>query len=245
MPDDEIRIAELLGLLGAFAFILSVLYTYGLSLSLKLPITNYFTMSDYINYAIQRLTPTALYIGIAIGIDLFVRRTEKGLSETEIANLTKNPTKTIRARRRPFIFIFIISLAAAVLNTVLFLFKKIDTTELFRIYKGALPILWFAFAIWYASEPRLTLNWPRKWVLCFYFLPALMISTFINGLYNGSNQLRNIIYSDKIILSNTSEIRSHVLISLEKYLILKEEGQEGIRIIPVSSIESIEMQPAN
>jgi hypothetical protein len=244
MPDDEIRVSELLGLLGAFAFILSVLYAYGLSLSLRLPIANFFTMNDYINHAIQRLTPTALYIAIAMAIELFLRRTQKGLSETEIANLTKNPAKTMRARRRPFIFITIISLTAAVLNTVLFLFNKTDTTELFRVYRGVLPILWFAFAIWYASEPRLTTNWARKLVLCFYFLPAIMIYTFASGLYDGSKQLRNIIYSDTISLSNNTEIKSHVLVSLDKYLILKEEGQDGIKVIPVSSIESIEIQQA-
>jgi len=236
--ETKLEVSEVVAATTGMAFCASVLHLYGLTIATSFPIFSFLSLSDYLSYSIRILVPVIAAVSVGVVIELFTRRTERGLSESEIAERTKNPAKTIRMRRLPYILLTVMSLFPAFINTIVFLISRKNHESLFGTYRYALPILWFVLAAWYKQEPRLVQNWSRIASILFLFIPALMLYSFFDGLYKGhrfNNGKAEKYYVNFQGTTNQNEIET--LLFLDKYVIYKDQNNvEVLRTTDISKI---------
>jgi hypothetical protein len=222
------------------AFVSSVVNVYGISSTVAFPVLNFMAVNDYLAWSIRFLTPTIFGFALALILEVFLRRTEGGLSEKEIAELASDPEKTRRRRRRPWVFMAIVCAAAAAINTLGYAAGLNSRTYLFEVYRATVPILWYVLASWYMQVPRLTQNWTRITVLLFYFVPALLLYSYFDGLHSGSrfyDDNRNRFELIEATRADPEEVR--VLLVLDKYVLLSYSGDSCISVVPAQDVQRL------
>ena len=234
--NNKLNLGELIALLSGLAFILTVVYIYGLSSSIGVNIQQYISINDYLSYSVKWLTPILATLSITVIFHLLTKRIEKGASEEEIIANSNNPNFTRKFRKITINSFPIILLVIALLDAVLYFFGIIPKYMVYSISSIALPALWLLFAEWYIKVPKLTQNWDIIFLKLFIYIPAILIFTFFYGLYQGDLILNKENVISLYLVNNQNSVSGKLIITLDKYIILKDESLNKFKIIPTSNV---------
>ena len=192
------------------------------------------TLSDHLRSSINWLPRAAFGIGIIFIIELILKRIEKGMTEEEIIQSSKNPEKTRKFRESPkylIIPIAILSLATYIMLGELYAFDLSFT----------IVILWFIFSAWVNSHPRIKERRSPEIRLLIHWLPPIVIALFIMGQNSFESILRspqrNTVYYASS-LDKPNEVS--VLRTLERGILVYEHKRNKITFIEWASIQKIE-----
>jgi len=238
---NDWKISELVSIVSAGTFLLSLLYVYGYSVELGLNLFLYFQLTDYLRLAIEWLTPL-LTVGLIGGlVHKFFTRVERGASEEEIAATSPNPEFTRKFRRYGDAGLTVVIVVAALFNTGLSLFAEVPRERLYFLWGIAGFMMWLAAVNWYMKEPRLVKHWGKQWTLVVTLLPALAIFSFFAGLHGATTGHRFMgARADVEVLPKGSEpVTGQLLFTLEDYILLRVDETRRITVIPKGEIVRI------
>jgi hypothetical protein len=245
---NDIKIADLLGLGSASAFLVTIVYLYGYSFSLGVNLFLYFSTTDYFRLAIQWLPPV---IASAVGgslLDKFFTRVERGATEEEIAARSGNPSRTRRFRAignaAPAVAVVLVALFTIFLGHMVPSQKHGVTPpgQKYVMWGALCALIWLVLVRWYAREPRLAGHWTPSWRYFVGMFPALVIVALFYGLYSGESGTR--MYLDpgdaRIALKDqAAPIAGRVLFALDTYLVVRDQQSRHVIVIPTAEVTRI------
>jgi len=121
----DLKVAELIGLGSAVAFVLTILYLHGYSRALGVNLFLYFSLNDYTRLAIEWLPPVFVVGFFGVLMNKFFTRVERGASEEELAAATRYPKFIRRFRQSGDAALFWMPLIIAALYTGLSVLNKV------------------------------------------------------------------------------------------------------------------------
>jgi len=230
-------VVKIITIIVAIGFVISVIYNWGFTQALGLKLMNLpTTISDRYHTAVncfsQLLVPVFLYFAV----EFLIQRLEKGLTEQEIIESSKNPEKTKKFRESPWKLI-----------KWIFLFAFFSYILLGDIYLSPaswdLPIMlsfvWLCFAEWTYSAPLIKLR--RHCVLqaAFTFLPIIFILTFFLG-YNAAVDaaVRKPKQVNITFTSQSPNLKGNLLREFERGVLIISDN-DNLTFIPWTQIKSI------
>lgn len=164
-------------LVGSVAYDWAYLYAMGLSFS-DIPTS----ITDHMRSALNWMPNAVLTVGIVIGVELFLRRTEQGMTEEQLISASPHPRFTAWFRKSPSTLIVVI----AVLTLVLYILLG----HAFSSGLGfAFIILWFLFSSWVNSHPRIMEKRSRELRLAIHWLPPVVVWIASMGYNSGVQQV--------------------------------------------------------
>ena len=172
-------VAESIAIVVAIGFVISVIYDWGFVYAIDIDLMSLpTTISDHFRTGVIWFPYLLAFVFMYFAVEFQFQRVEKGLTEQEIIEGSKNPAKLKKFREGPWKLIKWTA-PLAVFNYIL----------IGDIMSSALPlmlsILWMGFAEWCYSAPLIQLrrNWESQ--AAFTFLPIIFIIAFFSG-YNAA-----------------------------------------------------------
>lgn len=172
-------VAEGIAITVAIGFVISVIYDWGYVYAIGIDLMSLpTTISDHLRTGVIWFPYLLAFVFVAFAVEFQFRRVEKGLTEQEIIESSKNPEKLKKFREGPWKLIKWTA-PLAVFNYIL----------IGDILSSALPlmlsIVWMGFAEWCYTAPLIQLR--RSWEshAAFTFLPIIFILAFFSG-YNAA-----------------------------------------------------------
>ncbi|SDN39923.1 hypothetical protein SAMN04488516_10212 [Desulfonauticus submarinus] len=172
-------VAEGITIVVAIGFVISVIYDWGFVYAIDIDLMSLpTTISDHFRTGVIWFPYLLAFVLMYFAVEYQFQRVEKGLTEQEIIESSKNPEKLKKFREGPWKLIKWTA-PLAVFNYIL----------IGDIMSSALPlmlsILWMGFAEWCYSAPLIKLR--RSWEsqAAFTFLPIIFILAFFSG-YNAA-----------------------------------------------------------
>ena len=139
---NDLKVTDLLGLGSASAFILTVLYLYGYSITLGANLFLYFSLNDYLRFAVEWL-PRFVVFGIAGWLlGRFESRLDRGLSEQEIIARSSNPRFTKILRKLTVAMIPAAFATMAAFDTFRAFYFGVREGRLYIGWGGVAAVLW-------------------------------------------------------------------------------------------------------
>ena len=83
---------------------------------------------------------------------------------------------------------------------------------------------------------KLIQNWDFTFLKLFIYIPAILIFTFFYGLYQGDLILNKENVISLNLVNNQNPVSGKLIITLDKYIILKDESLNIFKIIPTSNV---------
>ena len=172
-------VAEAIAILVAIGFVISVIYDWGFVYAIGIDLMSLpTTISDHFRTGVVWFPYLLAFIFIYFAVEFQFQRVERGLTEQEIVESSKNPEKLKKFMEGPWKLIKWTA-PLAIFNYIL----------IGDIMSSALPlmlsIMWMGFAEWCYSAPLIQLrrNWESQ--AAFTFLPIIFIIAFFSG-YNAA-----------------------------------------------------------
>jgi len=235
----DVGIGELSAFVSGTVLVLTILYVYGYSLELGVNLFLYFRFSDYLELAIEWLTPVLVVGLLGALLHKFLSRVEQGASEEEIAQA--NP-KIGKFRRFADASLVAVCVLIAISNTYLYFTGRFPKAELYSFWAVGGFVLWIVVVNWYTKAPRLVASWGPKWHFAIMFLPALAILSFFFGLHSAASGSRLPgVPSTRVSLQAGREqiVTGHLVFALEDYVILKPDQSGRLLVLPKGEIRWI------
>jgi hypothetical protein len=174
-------ISQLAGIFVIFGFMVSLIYDWGFFHSLGVGYRDIpSSIADHFRTGLIWAPPLFGLFIFYLAWEFQIQRIEKGLTEEEIVNSSKDPDKTRRFRERPYKFLIWVCVLA-VLNYILVgdVASSIPTV--------AFAILWLVFADWCYATPLIQLR-RNEWVqFLFKYLPTAAILAYAAGYSAGTD----------------------------------------------------------
>lgn len=236
------KIGEIIGLISATCFGLTVVYVYAYSIPLHFDLLQYLTLNDCLRLAVTWLVPVALALGVGLLLEGSFSRAERGMTEEEIIAASTHP-RFMRAFRGGSQRVMPAVLAlAVVLDSVLLLLKQFPKPLYYQLWVIAGPYLWFTAIKWYAKERKFVAHWSKARLAWTWFFPALIIFSFFLGLSNGE-AAESLASSKNIarvfVLGKTDPLAGRILFVLDDYVLLLPENGREVHAIPKTQISLI------
>jgi len=174
-------IGQLVGIIVVFGFIVSLIYDWGFFRSLGIGYHDIpSSIADHFRTGLIWAPPLFGIFIFYLALEFQIQRIEKGLSEEEIVNSSKNPDKTRRFRESPYRFIiWFCVLAALTYILVGDIASSIPTV--------AFAVVWLVFADWCYAAPLIQLR-RNEWIqFLFKYLPAAAILAYASGYSAGTD----------------------------------------------------------
>jgi hypothetical protein len=225
------------GLLSVFALILSIIYDWGYFYAIGISFAEIPTsISDHIRSALLWLPNTILAIFLVLTFEYINQRVERGLTEEEIVNSSKNPEKLKKFRNGPAL-LFRIFAPAAIVGFLL----MGDTYS--SILPLALIITWTMLCEWLTNSPLIKLRRSEASILLFKVLPMVFFYVFFMG-YNSSTSLAKTQKANFLIqtLSEKEPVKVSPLRYFDRGVLVLKTEINSIYLIPWSQITSIQAQ---
>jgi len=239
------KVGEVIGLISATAFALTVVYLYGYQMASHHSLFEYLSVNDYFRLAVAWLVPVALGWLTGVLIEAALRRSEHGMSEHEIeeAMAKGHHARFWRAYRKWGLGVpFVIAPVAVVVNTALLLFAHLPKLWYYENLTLAGPIVWFAAVKWYEREKRLVTDWSnarRAWV---WFFPAALIFSFFRGASTAERAkapFQNADATRVFVLGRPEPAVGRVLFRLDDYILLRTNTGAELEAIPKAQVSLI------
>lgn len=246
------KIAIFSAIVSAVAFVLTVIYVYGFSLSIDMDLVRYFNISDYVKFSVCWL-PYYL-IGPVIGA-LYAKFEDAVLKPRTIKEViqSSNTSTLSKMTARVLQYENAIILGGLILCGVSILiasfFKHIDRTMLFVAGVFIVGPIWLILTSLYLRESSFAKEkmsyWQRRSLL---FGPLFIFSVFYFGIMAGGKELDSAgepptANLEMIIESPSKEGR--ILFALSQYIVFLERQTKTVEIIPVGQVKDIILIPKN
>jgi len=227
-------VTEGIAIFVAIGFVVSVIYDWGFFyaidiVSISLPTT----ISDHFRTGVVWFPYLLAFVFMFFAVEFQFQRVERGLTEKEIVESSKNPEKLKKFREGPWKLIKWTA-PLAVFNYIL----------IGDILSSALPfmlsIMWMSFAGWCYSTPLIQLRRSWETQTAFTFLPIIFIIAFFSG-YNAAVDASvrepkqvNITFSQQ-----SNHLKGDLLREFERGVFILSES-DNVTFIPWGQIKSIE-----
>ncbi len=226
-------VVEVVAIVVAVGFVISVIYDWGFVYALGLDLMNLpTTTSDHFRTGLLWFPYLLTFVFMFFAVEFQFQRVERGLSEQEIIENSKNPEKTKKFREGPWKLIKWTA-PLAIFNYIL----------IGDIMSSILPlmfsIIWMGFAEWCYFAPLIQLRRNRESQTAFTFLPIIFILAFSSG-YNAAVNTA-IREPNKINVTRIQPLTSLQVNLLREFdrgiLILSEDSK--ISFVPWGQVQTI------
>ncbi len=174
-------ISQLAGIFVIFGFLVSLIYDWGFFHSLGVGYRDIpSSIADHFRTGLIWAPPLLGAFIFYLAWEFQIQRIEKGLTEEEIVNSSKDPDKTRRFRERPYKFF----LWVCVLWVLSYIFVGDVASSIPTV---AFAILWLVFADWCYATPLIQLRRNERVQLLFKYLPAAAILAYAAGYSAGTD----------------------------------------------------------
>lgn len=244
------NITQIVALVSATAFILTVAYIYGFSRSIEVNLLTYFSTSDYIKFSVYWLPR---YI-IAYGIGVCMAKMKPpffGIGSSYEDKIAKYPdssgfTKFVLKHEEKMMYILLIGTSIVCMLFIAFRFVPEHALHICYCFLGI--GLWIAF-FHYFLMPGLAkeewIIWKQKALLVG---PIFIVSVYIYGIFAGVSEPDKVDKYPTARLEMTSEAfnkKGRVLFALSQYIVFLEQKTKIVDIIPVGQVKNIIPIPKN
>lgn len=243
------RITEIVTLVSALAFTLTVAYTYGFSRSIEVNLIRYFSINDYIKLSVYWL-PMSMFSS-AIGFCMAKMKPPWfGIGSSYEDKIAKYPNtsafgKFVLKHEEKMMYILLIGTSVGVTLTIVFLVYPEHALYICYCLLGT--GLWIAF-FQYFLMPGLTKEWVIWKQKALLLGPILIVCVYISGMLAALSDIANVGKHPHEILEITNEKtnkKGRVLFALSQYVVFLEQKTEMIEIIPVGQVKNIIPIPKN
>jgi hypothetical protein len=226
-------IAEVITISVAIGFVISIIYDWGFVCALGIDFVRLpTTISDHLRTGVLWFPYLLAFLFMYFAVEFQFQRVERGLSEDEIIENSKNPEKLRKFREGPW---KIVKWTAPL--------AVFDFVAIGDIFSSVLPlmlsIMWMGFAEWCYSAPLIQLR--RSWEsqAAFTFLPIIFILAFFSG-YNEAVDatLRKPDLVEVTISPSGSAIQGKLLREFERGILMLNDG-EHLTFVPWAEVRSI------
>jgi hypothetical protein len=203
----------------------------------------YFSPNDYLKLSIEWITPVAIFFALGIVANHFLARVERGASEEELTASSPFPRFTRYFRKSADLAIPLFIIVPAIILFIISYFADVPNILLYGIWQYAGVILWGLFIFWYIRVPRLVAGWTNKMKFFIVAFPAVIIFSFLHGLYKGEVILQDMKAKPKarlIIVNQSTPILGQVVLLLDKYVLFADHDTKIIKIFPTVQIRFLE-----
>lgn len=244
------KITEKIAIVSAVAFVLTVIYVYGFSLSIDMDLFKYFNISDYVKFSVCWLPyyligPLIGYLyGIFENVVLKPRTIKEVIQSSNTSTLSKLTAKVLKYDGAIMsgglilcgVFIFVVSF-----------FKHVDRTMLFIAGVFIAGPIWFILTSLYVDKLSIAKEKMSNWqIKSLFFAPFFIFSVFIVGLLAGGRALDNAGKPPTANLEMAIESpnkEGRVLFALSQYIVFLERKTKTVEIIPVGQVKDIILIP--
>jgi len=223
----------------AIGFVISVIYDWGFTQALGLKLINLpTTISDHFRTGLDWSPYLLVLVFLYSAIEFQFQRVERGLTEQEIIESSKNPEKTKKFRERPWKFIKWIFL-------LMFFSYILLGDSYLSPASWYLPIMlsfvWLYFAEWCYSSPLIKLR--RNWVLqaAFTFLPIIFILAFFSGYKASVAAIREPKRVNITFSLPSPNLKGNLLREFERGVLIIIDS-DNLTFIPWTRIKSINIE---
>jgi len=237
--DNETRtlsigmIAEGIAIVVAIGFVISVIYDWGYVYAIGIDLMSLpTTISDHLRTGVIWFPYLLAFVFVGFAVEFQFRRVERGLTEQEIIESSKNPEKLNKFREGPWKLIKWTA-PLAVFNYILI------GDILSSVLPLMLSIVWMGFSEWCYSAPLIQLR--RSWEsqAAFTFLPIIFILAFFSG-YNAAVDA-SIREPEQVSITLSKQplpVKGNLLREFERGVFFLSDSN-NITFIPWGQIESI------
>lgn len=244
------KITQIVALVSATAFILTVAYIYGFSRSIEVNLLTYFSTNDYIKFSVHWLPRYIVPYGIGF---CMAKMTPPffgiGSSyEDKIAKYPDSPAFVKFVLKHEEKIMYIVVIGTSVGCTLFLVFRFVPEHALYICYYFVGIGLWIVFFS-YFLKPGLAkeewIIWKQKAVL---LGPILIVLVYIYGIFAGISELAKVDKYSTEQIEMTSEVsnkKGRVLFALSQYIVFLEQKTKTVDIIPVGQVKNIITIPKN
>ncbi len=243
------RITEIVTLVSALAFTLTVAYTYGFSRSIEVNLLTYFSANDYIKFSVYWLPGYIFTFFTGICLSEFTPRLF-GTSSSLEDKIAKRPNisackKFLLKHEEMIRYIGILGAIVVGIIYIAFLFAPKHAFYICYCYLG---ICIWTFYFLLSLLPSLTKKWTRWQKQALLWGPTLIIGVYTYGIFAGVSELDKVDKYPTARLEMTSEAsnkKGRVLFALSQYIVFLEQKTKTVDIIPVGQVKNIITIPKN
>jgi hypothetical protein len=243
------KITQIVALVSAIAFILTVVYVYGFSRSIEVNLLTYFSISDYIKFSVYWLPSYILSFGLGFCFVIAERRLSGSSSKD------KNAQSYNRWAFTKFVLkygnLIVVVLVVGIPSVIVILLDFFNAPK--HILYGAYSVL--GFCLWgpiyrYILIPNFIKikEWARWKLDALLWAPIIIIGVHWYGLMAGQSELGKVDKYPTARLEMTSEAsnkKGRVLLALSQYIVFLEQKTKTVDIIPVGQVKNIITIPKN
>jgi hypothetical protein len=227
------NIAEGVAIAVAVGFVVSVIYDWGFVYALDLDFASFpTTTADHFRSGVLWFPKLLAFVLAFFAMEFQFQRVERGLSEKEIIESSRNPEVMKKFREGPWKLVQWIA-PLAVINYIL------NGGAYASLLPIMLSITWMGFAEWCSSAPLIQLRRSRGSQLAFMFLPIIAILAFFSG-YNTAVDAASRKPTDVAIDNGqlTGPMKGKILRTFERgLLVLRDDNR--IVLIPWDQVRSV------
>ncbi len=241
------KITQIVTLVSAAAFILTVVYTYGFSNAVDVNLLTYFSTNDYIKFSVYWLPKYILSFGLGFCF-VKVEKLLFGGSSKDKTTQSSNRwafTKFVLKHEDLIIVVLVLGIPFG----IVILLDSLNAPK--HVRYGSYSILGICF--WgvffrYILTPKYIKEWAGWKLNALLWVPVIIIGVYYYGLLVGQSELDKVDKYPTARLEMTIEAPSksgRVLLALTQYIVFLEQKTKTIQIIPVGQVKNIITIPKN
>jgi hypothetical protein len=235
------KITQIITLVSAAAFILTVTYIYGFSNAIEVNLLTYFSTNDYIKFSVYWLPKYILSFGLGFCFVKAERLLFGRSSKGKIAQSSNRWafTKFVLKHEDLIIVVLVLGIPFG----IVILLDSLNAPK--HVRYGSYSILGISF--WgvffrYILMPNFIKEWARWKLNALLWVPIIIIGVYYYGLLAGQSELGKVDKYPTARLEMTTEAPSksgRVLLALSQYIVFLEQKTKMIEIIPIGQVKDI------
>ena len=175
--------ASVSGVVASVSILMSFVYDWGFFYALGISFNEApTTISDHVQSWLLWLPKVIIAVIVFSAYEMVTRRIERGMSEEEIVESSRNPSQTRRIRNSPYVLLKVLGPSLVVMWVLL---GENYSTFPALLMGGCLT--WFWVASWIFRNPRVNTRHSNLLFLSFYCIPPLILTVFSWGYLSAGN----------------------------------------------------------
>ena len=219
------NIASVSGVVASVSILMSFVYDWGFFYALGISFNEApTTISDHVQSWLLWLPKVIIAVIGFSAYEMLTRRIERGMTEEEIVESSRNPSQTRRMRNRPYVWMMYLGPFLVVMWVLL----GENYATFPALFMGGC-LTWFWVASWIFRHPRVNARHSNLLFLSFYFIPPLILIVFSWGYLSAGNSESEYLASigssvHDLNSSSTIESRKIKLVrSYENWLLIRDK----------------------
>ncbi len=233
------KIAEIVAVVSATAFILTVVYTYGFSNAVDVNLLKYFSINDYIKLSVYWLPKYIFSFGLGYCFVKLERLWSASLSKNKNTQSSDMSAFTKFTLKHEGLIISVVVIGTPIV--IIIVSHSFNAPELYGPYSLLGICLWGVF-FRNILIPKYIKEWARWKKDVLIWVPIIIIGVHCYGAMAGQSELDKVDKYPTARLEMTIEAPSksgRVLLALSQYIVFLEQKTKTVDIIPVSQVKNI------